>query len=476
MRVLIVSANREVTPDPVYPLGAAYVAAAARGAGHVVDMLDVCFADSVHDAIARKIGSFRPDVVGVSIRNIDNVAYPLSVSYMDDTIDMMRAIRAAFTGPVVLGGSGFTMMPEQMLSALAETMGIVGDGEEAIVALISALSEKRDVGGVPGLIAMKDGNTVIRNRPKAIADIDAIGLPARDLCDNAAYLKWGGMGSVQTKRGCPFGCIYCTYPVVEGRLVRVREPRAVVDEIELSLKQWGVDSFFIVDSVFNNPPEHAQQIAREIIKRHLKVRLSAYFSPAFITERLLKDLAEAGLAGVDLGADSLTDPVLVRLGKNFTRDDVVSAVRIAHSVGIMTCLNIIFGAPGETPETMRETADLVDELSPTAHHAMVGIRIFPGTGLQRLAVEEGMDEARNIGLSPIFYIAPSVADEVVSFVHERAMSRPYWLVPGQMVMAGQDFTGTMRPDRYDRGLGAPFRMQGIRGPLWEMLGAAKKQD
>jgi hypothetical protein len=136
----------------------------------------------------------------------------------------------------------------------------------------------------------------------------------------------------------------------------------------------------------------------------------------------------------------------------------------------MVCLNIIFASPGETPDTMRRTADLIDELSPTAHHAMVGIRIFPGTALQRLAIGEGMEQARDIGLDPVFYISPAVADEVVGFVHERAMSRPSWLVPGQMVMAGQDFTGTMRPDRYDRGVGAPFRTQGIRGPLWEMLG------
>ena len=474
MRVLIVSANREVTPDPVYPIGAAYVAAAARDAGHVVDILDVLFFDDTAAAVGEKIASFAPDLVGVSFRNIDNVAYPLSLSYMDENKQVIGAIRAVFSGPVVIGGSAFTMMPEHMLSALGETMGIVGEGEEGIVHLLDALSGTGSLSDVPGLIAKDNGRVSVNNPPRHIVDLDRVALPATDLCDNAAYLKWGGMGSVQTKRGCPFGCIYCVYPVVEGTAVRVRDPKAVVDEMELSLSRWGVDTFFIVDSVFNSPPEHAREIAREIIRRRLTLRLSAYISPAFVTERLLADLVQAGLTGLDLGADSLADPILVRLGKNFTQRDVVNAIKAAQSVGMMTCLNIIFGAPGETPDTMRRTADLIDELSPTAHHAMVGIRIFPGTGLQRLAVGEGMDQARNIGLDPIFYISRAVADEVVGFVHERAMSRPYWLVPGQMVMAGQDFTGTLRPDRYDRGVGAPFRMQGIRGPLWEMLGQARK--
>jgi radical SAM superfamily enzyme YgiQ (UPF0313 family) len=349
-------------------------------------------------------------------------------------------------------------------------MGIVGEGEEAMVSLIAALSGGGELSDVPGLMVMKNETVSIENPPRPIRDIDAVRRPAGDLVDNAAYLKWGGMGSIQTKRGCSAGCIYCTYPIVEGRSVRMRSPQAVVDEMEHALSQWGVDTFFIVDSVFNEPPEHAREVAREIIKRKLTVRLSAYVSPANINTELLEDLVTAGMTGLDLGADSLSDAVLKKLNKNFTQKDVIETVRAAHSVGMMTCLNIIFGAPGETVDSMRETADLIDDLSPTAHHAMVGIRIFPGTVLQKLAVSEGMEEARSIGLDPIFYVARDVAESAVAFVHERAIHRPNWIVPGQMVMAGQDFSALTGPQRYDSGLGAPFRMQGIRGPLWEMMG------
>ena len=472
MKVLIISASREVTPDPVYPLGAAYVAAAVRNAGHDVDILDVLFTDDPKAAITKKIADFHPEVVGVSIRNIDNVSYPLTVSFMDETTDTIRVVRSVFTGPVVLGGSGFTMMPREVLAATGERMGIVGEGEEAMVMLICALSDAGDLSDVPGLLVMENGSAKIQNSPRLIENIDAVGRPAGDLLDNAAYLKWGGMGSIQTKRGCGAGCIYCTYPIVEGTTLRMRTPKAVVDEIEHSLNEWGVDTFFIVDSVFNAPPKHAREIAREIIRRKLTVRLAAYVSPAHISKGLLEDLRNAGMTGLDLGADSLSDCILKKLNKNFTRKDVIETVSAAHSAGMMTCLNIIFGSPGETMDSMRETADLIDELSPTAHHAMVGIRIFPGTLLQKMAVAEGMDEARAIGLDPIFYIARDVADSAVEFVHERAISRPNWIVPGQMVMAGQDFKENLRPERYDSGLGAPFRMQGVRGPLWEMMGRA----
>ena len=475
MRTLIISSSREVTPDPVYPLGAAYVAAAVRNAGHEVDITDVLFADDPKAAITERIEAFEPDIVGISIRNLDNVSYPLSVSFMDETTDCIKAVRSVFTGPVVLGGSGFTMMPREMLAAAGERMGIIGEGEEAMVLLLSALSDGGDISDVPGLLVMENGNVRIQNPPRLITDIDAVGRPAGDLCDNAAYLKWGGMGSVQTKRGCGTGCIYCTYPIVEGTTLRMRDPKLVVDEIEHSLAEWGVDTFFIVDSVFNAPPEHAREIAREITRRRLSIRLAAYVSPAHISTELLEDMRDAGLTGLDLGADSLSDDVLKKLNKNFTRKDIIETVTAAHSLGMMTCLNIIFGAPGETMDSMRETADLIDELSPTAHHAMVGIRIFPGTALQRLAIAEGMEEARTIGLEPLFYIARDVAESAVEFVHERAVSRPNWIVPGQMVMAGQDFSGVLRPERYDGGLGAPFRMQGVRGPLWEMMGRDEEE-
>ena len=105
-----------------------------------------------------------------------------------------------------------------------------------------------------------------------IQKLDDFPAPDRSGLDNAAYLEFGGMGNLQTKRGCPFNCIYCTYPIIEGRRVRLRSPKRICDEIE-SLVKFGINNLFVVDNEFNFPVEHAQFVCHEIINRKLQRKI-----------------------------------------------------------------------------------------------------------------------------------------------------------------------------------------------------------
>ncbi len=474
MRVLIVSANRELVPDPVFPLGAAYIASAVRESGHDTEILDVCFADDISSTVKDKISSFEPDLVGVSIRNVDNVAYPLVLTYAEGHKYIIDEIRSSYLGPIVMGGPAFTLMPEEFLDFTGVEMGILGEGEDAMVELVEAMKNGGSLKGVPGLIVREGGRTKQRNGNGTMVDVNKLGTPARDLLDSAAYQKWGGMVGIQTKRGCPIGCIYCTYPVVEGKGIRMRDPRGVVDEIEKTNKEYGADTFFVVDNVFNNPQEHAIEIADEIKLRKMGLRFSAYLNPGFVSERLLGSLADAGFTGIDYGVDSLSDGVLKNLGKNFTRDDVVRAVELTKGMDMECCLSMIFGGPGETLDTLKETVDTIDEIDPTAVLAIVGVRIYSGTGMYEIAKREGAIDNDGVGLKPTFYISPDVADEVVGYIAEVSLKHNNWLFPGHMIMAGQQLTPDQKPERYDQGPLADFRKQGIKGNLWEMFGAVKK--
>lgn len=474
MKVLIVSANRELVPDPVFPLGAAYVASAARNSGNETQFLDMCFADDVSEAIKDKVTSFNPDLVGVSIRNVDNVAYPFVFSYTESHKEIVDEIKKSYSGPIVLGGPAFALMPEEFLDVTGVEMGIVGEGEEAIVRLIDALTNGGSFYDVPGLIRRIDGKTLLQNKLETIWSIDKIVIPERDLIETAGYHKWGGMVGIQTKRGCPLKCVYCTYPIVEGKVIRLRDPVAVVDEIEMTSKEYNVNTFFIVDNVFNNPPEHAIAIAEEIKRRKLQLRFSAYLNPAFVTERLIGSLFDAGFTGIDYGVDALTDNVLKNLGKKFTTKDVVKAIEITKKVGIECCLSMIFGGPGETMDSLKETVDIIDSAKPTAVLAIVGIRIYPGTKIVETARKDGVITDDEIGLKPVFYISPEVVDEVVGFITEASLGHRNWLFPGHMIMAGQQLTPDQKPERYDQGPIARFRKKGIKGNLWEMFGAFQK--
>ena len=473
MKVLILSANRELVPDPVFPLGAAYVAAAVRNAGHEVKILDALVHDDPEAVVKRAVSDFSPDVVGVSIRNVDNVAYPIVITYADDHKKLIDAVKSAFSGPVVLGGSGFTILAEELLDHTGAEFGIMGEGEEAMLAFLEAFAKDDGLADVPGLIQRKDGETRIKNPPRLIADIHTIASPARDLFDSPIYQKWGGMVEIQTKRGCPLGCVYCTYPVVEGKAVRARDPEAVAREMADSYHRWGTDTFFIVDNVFNNPPDHALAVSRAITALNLPISFTAYLNPGFVTGELMAAMKAAGCTGIDYGVDSLTDGVLKGLGKSFTTKDVVETVRLTKEAGIRTCLSMIFGAPGETMETLRESVRLLDEMAPTAVLALVGVRIYPNTKMYDIAEKAGVLPDGWDGLTPFFYIDPAVADDVIGFIAGEALKHPDWLFPGHMIMAGRQLSPEEKPERYDSGPLAEFRKRGIKGNLWEMFGVMK---
>src|SRR5437867_2259351 len=115
LRVLLISANTEKLPDPVFPIGAAYMAAVAEQHGHSIDTLDLCFLDGLQPALDEKIRTFDPQVIGISLRNLDSSSYPLNTSYIDDYRTLVTALRARSDAPIVLGGAGFTVMPSTIM-------------------------------------------------------------------------------------------------------------------------------------------------------------------------------------------------------------------------------------------------------------------------------------------------------------------------------------------------------------------------
>jgi hypothetical protein len=128
VRVLLVSLNRLRFPYPVYPIGLDYVAGAIAPA-HESRILDLCPIDDarVGAAIREAIRDYSPGAVGVSIRNIDNLEATNLRAFIKDIQSVVQTIRSATAAPVVLGGAGFTIYPEELLAALGADFGVVGE-------------------------------------------------------------------------------------------------------------------------------------------------------------------------------------------------------------------------------------------------------------------------------------------------------------------------------------------------------------
>ena len=454
MRILFVSVNRESSPSPVAPLGISYVAGAARSAGHEVALLDLCFSLDVRADIAAAVGRFVPELIGISIRNVDNLTYPASVSYLDEIRAAVDALREVSRSPIVGGGPGFSIFPDRLLAFLGLEFGVIGEGEETLCLLARHLAEGVDVPDIPNLVRPgQDSRRVIRRA----APFAGTGRPARDLLDNAAYLALGGMANLQTKRGCPFRCAYCTYPHINGSSLRLRPPAEVVDELSAMVEETGLDEVFFVDDVFNWPPEHALALCQEMAARRLRVGWTCFGTPAGMTPELARAMKRAGCRGVEFGADTASPSVLRALGKPFTQEEIQSAARACRDAGLPAAYYLIFGGPGETADTVAETCAIFDEIQPRAVLAFLGIRIYPNTPLHTVAIADGLIAEGEDLLLPRFYFSPQLdADVLERTISAHARARANWIVPGLGI-------------RSDPALLAALRRTGHHGPLWTLL-------
>jgi radical SAM superfamily enzyme YgiQ (UPF0313 family) len=451
MKVLLISPNVEFLPDPVFPIGLAYIAGALKANQTPYRVLDLCFENDYETAIIGAIRSFQPDVIALSLRNVDNVSYPNYVSYLSFYKQIIQVVRKHSKGLIVIGGSGFDLLPEKILDHLGADLGVVGEGEISFVRLINDLGE--------GFHEIS-GSKVIDARAGLASNLDDLPIPDRSGFDNEAYLKLGGMGNIQTKRGCPFSCIYCTYPIIQGKKVRQRSPKKVCDEIE-GLLEDGVTNIFFVDNEFNYPLDHALSVCREIIERKLTIKWSCYCHPGFVTQELVELMLASGCTGMEFGTDAANETMLVNMGKNFSVSDLKRTSDICRQSGIPFCHSLLLGGPGETMETVRETFDTILNTASTAVICMVGIRVFPDTKLYDLAVKEGVIRPDQDFLEPAFYISPAIENEILPFADAFSKENPTWIFPGLNI-------------NMDRGLQAKLRRFGIKGPLWEYMKIGEK--
>ena len=458
MRALLISANTEKIPDPVYPIGPAAIGAAARRAGHEVEAIDLCFAEDKRTLVTDAIRDFAPDVVGVSLRNLDNSAYPENSSYIDDYHALMSWVRDTSEAPVVLGGAGFTVMPTTILEELHADYGVVGEGEFAFPWLLGEIERGHEVAENPAFSCERVNGGVLISAKGRIKNLDTTGTPDRDLFDVRRYSERGGCLNVQTKRGCCFDCIFCSYPLIEGTKVRVRGAEPVVDEIESLRTDFGVRHIFFVDNIFNFPLPQAKRICEEIANRGLDVEWSGYLNPTFIDEELVRLMAASGCKGVEFGTDSGSATMIANLHKEFDGEDLRRASRLCHEYGVKFAHSLIFGGPGETVETVEETLTLMDELKPTAVIAFTGIRILPGTGMVDVALRDGQMDADDNLLHPKFYIAQTLRDELIERIERHAAGHSNWIVPGKGIRTNIELLQRLRDKK-------------IKGQLWRLLRA-----
>jgi len=432
MRVLLINSNLKDDILAAPPIGLCYVASAAEAAGHEVRVLDLCFKRRINQELAKAINVFSPQIIGVSLRNLDNSNMLRPIFYLPSARRIVQEIRKLTAAPLVLGGSGASLDPQGVLEFLQGDYLIVADGEESFVELLNALSRGESPAHIPGVAMWRQGRFHLT--PPQLISFPSKNPRLARWVDLTPYEKMGVSYTIQTKRGCRMRCIYCTYnQVLEGNHLRLRSPSEVVDEIEEALYQFNPETFEIVDSVFNDPVDHCREILEEIIRRPWKTRFTTMgVSPKNLDFQFLQLMQRAGFTSFMITPESASARMLRNYQKGFVLEDLRRATEAINQFSFPVLWYFLVGGPGETTHTLQETLEFIDRYlvrkkgpSHNLVNIFLGVRIYPGTKLWQIALEEGLIHPESNPLRPLWYLSRDLdLEETMHQLYGAARRRP----------------------------------------------------
>lgn len=409
MKTLMINSNRYLIPTPVIPFGICCVSSAIEKAGHEVRVLDLSFSKNCSREINETVKKFQPDIIGISIRNIDTAAPHNTLFFLDGIKkDVINPVKKVFPGPIVIGGPAVGISGSEMLSFFDLEFAIRGDGEKAMLEFIRRIENDIPLSGLLGLIWRKENEIIEENSPMYVNDLDELPHANQHRYINLKnYRKYKAPIQIQTKRGCQLHCSYCTYNTVEGHSVRLRDPQMVADEIENIVKETGVNHIEFTDSTFNVPLDHAKSILRAIIAKNLDLNLQTMgLNPSAIDEEFADLLQKAQFQEIQVGIESGSNVTLKSLGKNYTKTDIIKAAKILRGTGIPIMWWILTGAPGETEETLQETFDTILQVASKWDLVTVGngIRVYKGAPISKILLKRIPDCTNDDFLHPVTYV------------------------------------------------------------------------
>jgi radical SAM superfamily enzyme YgiQ (UPF0313 family) len=472
----LINTNRMV--PPIGPIALDYIAGSVGKAGIDVEILDLCLADEPSKVLQEHFAANSPELVGISFRNTDDCFWPSARWFVPDLAETVREIKDMTEAPIVIGGVGFSIYARRIVEYTGAEFGIRGDGEQAIVSLCNELQQSKRFERVDGLVWRGNGE-IYSNRPSWPASLS---LPTgRDQIDNLTYLKKGGQCGLETKRGCNRRCIYCADPLTKGPTLRLREPSEVADEVQSLIAQ-GVDVLHLCDSEFNIPREHAYAVCEEFNRRSIGKSISWYTYMAVVPfdAELAGVMRKAGCIGINFTGDSASPSMLKTYGQPHLKEDLALAVRLCRENGIKVMIDLLFGGPGETPETVSQTVEFIKQIGPDCAGAPLGIRVYPGTQIARIVETEGSPETNpNIHrkysgpvdlLQPTFYISQALGPRPARLIKDLIDGDTRFFEPTEPMDVQADERGQSTDHNYNDNMELVEAIRkGRRGAYWDIL-------
>ncbi|MCB2228781.1 MAG: radical SAM protein [Desulfarculaceae bacterium] len=351
------------------PLDLLNLAAILRAQGATVELIDaraVPTSPSVIKALAA-----RADTAFITSSPLDRWQCPnLELAAFDELAQSLN-----HPGLVVLGVHG-TVSPKEVLEATGAWALVRGEPETAAAALAAGQSRA----GTPGAAWLAGGELRLGPEPQPV-DLAALSMPAFDLAPPALY-EYEVLGPdfalIESSRGCPFSCRFCLKEMY-GPGMRYKALERVLAEVE-AVARLGAKNFYFMDLELTANRSRALELCAALAELNHGMAWCCQTRVDTVDPEVLSALAKAGCRLVHYGVESGSLPVLQRLGKKITPDQVRTAVARTVEAGMQAACFFMLGFPGETDADRAATLALAKSL-PAGMASFHLATPYPATGL-----------------------------------------------------------------------------------------------
>ncbi len=374
-----------------YPIYLAYVVAVLEKAGIEVKFIDAVVEELSIPDFADAAAKINPDMVVIEC-STPSIEYDLLTAKslkerMNDVFIVLVGSHATFFHREIMKENGF-------VDATCR-----GEFDLVIKDLAAALSNGGKLDEVKGITYRdREGIQVNQDRP-LIQNLDKLPFPARDIVKSEHYRQGTFTGkhctTIVSSRGCPHRCTYCLWPrTLYGRRFRARSSESVVDEIEEVVEKYCVDEIYFDDDSLALNRRRILEICRLINERNIQVKWIPQCRVDNMDEKVLRAMKNAGCHYIRFGVESGSQKMLDVMKKGTTLARIENAFKLCRKTGIKTQAFFLFGIPGETQATIRETIEFAKKIKPDSAQFAIVIP-HPGTELYAVCKKNGWLKHKN---------------------------------------------------------------------------------
>jgi len=266
---------------------------------------------------------------------------------------------------------------------------IRGEPELTALDVYAALANNGDLAGVQGITRQGANGPVVERRRPYSEDLDRIARPDWSLLPEDSYvhpLSGKPYAIVNVSRGCPAGCIFCVASLYYGSKLRKRSVADVLDELENGIR---TDHVWMYADDLTADKGFLRELCEGIISRGLKIRWWSNTRADVLDQELYSLMARAGCFMLSVGGESGSSQVLRFAHKQLEPEDVARTVLMLKKAGIISLVYFLFGLPGETRDTIKETVDFARKAGPD-YVEFYPATPYPGTRFFKIARDEDL--------------------------------------------------------------------------------------